>query len=290
MFTQYTDTLDYLRDVLKLEGFSILCYSGRGGEWLQPGGVWKKLSREETKRRFRRQEAQVLLCTEGLNFQFCGALINFDAPWNPMKVEQRIGRVDRLGQLFPRIAIVNLMYKDTVETDVYRALRSRIKLFTAVVGKLQPILSAIPARIAAVALSAPGDQQQARANLISRIQEEAGAPPSESFDIDDAIESALDLPQRQAPPYGLDELGQLLDHPRLLPPGVEARRVSSKDIFWTQPGAPQVAVTTDVEFYEEHPESVELWTPGSPAFPVVALEDAGDTCGVSLSDLLLSGL
>lgn len=292
VFTQYTDTLDYLRDLLKCEGFSILCYSGRGGEWLQPDGAWKKLSREETKRRFRRQEAQVLLCTdaaaEGLNFQFCGALINFDAPWNPMKVEQRIGRVDRLGQMFPRIAIVNLMYEHTVETDVYRALRSRIQLFTAVVGKLQPILSAIPARIAAVALIASGDQQQARANLISCIQQEASAPPADSFDIDDAIESAFDMAQRRAPPYGLEELGQLIDRPQLLPPGVEAKRVSSKDIFWTQPGAPQVAVTTDVEFYEEHPESVEFWTPGSPAFPMIQITDAVDTAGLSLAELLQS--
>jgi SNF2 family DNA or RNA helicase len=292
VFTQYTDTLDYLRDLLRGEGFSILCYSGRGGECLQPGGAWKRLSREETKRRFRRQEAQVLLCTdaaaEGLNFQFCGALINFDAPWNPMKVEQRIGRVDRLGQQFPRIAIVNLMVEDTVETDVYRALRSRIQLFTAVVGKLQPILSALPARIAAVALSASGQQQQARANLVSRIEEEASAPPADAFDIDDAIESTLDLPQQRAAPYGREELGQLLDHPQLLPPGVEARRVSSKDIFWNQPGAPQVAVTTDVDFYEEHPESVEFWTPGSPAFPQIAVTAVLDFNGATLSELLQS--
>jgi SNF2 family DNA or RNA helicase len=292
VFTQYTDTLDYLRDLLKHEGFSILCYSGRGGECLQPGGAWQRLSREETKRRFRRQEAQVLLCTdaaaEGLNFQFCGALINFDAPWNPMKVEQRIGRVDRLGQQFPRIAIVNLMIEDTVETDVYRALRSRIQLFTAVVGKLQPILSTLPARIAAVALSASGQQQQARAHLLSRIEEEASAPPVDAFDIDDALESALDLPPQRAAPYGLEELGQLLDQPQLLPPGVEARRVSAKDIFWNQPGAPQVAVTTDVDFYEEHPESVEFWTPGSPAFPQVAVTAALDFNGTTLSELLQS--
>ncbi|MBI4742717.1 MAG: DEAD/DEAH box helicase family protein [Betaproteobacteria bacterium] len=293
VFTQYTDTLDYLRDLLKREGFTILCYSGRGGEWLQPDGAWKRLSREETKRRFRRQEAQVLLCTdaaaEGLNFQFCGALINFDAPWNPMKVEQRIGRVDRLGQQFPRIAIVNLMYEDTVETDVYRALRARIQLFTTVVGKLQPILSALPARIAAVALMASDNRQLARANLIARLQEEAGAPPVEAFDIDDAIDSALDLPQRPPPAYGLEELGQLLDHPQLLPPGIEARRMSSKSIFWTQPGSPHVEVTTDVEFYEDHPESVEFWSPGSPAFPVVPVADTLDLCGSRLAELLETG-
>lgn len=271
VFTQYTDTLDYLRDYLKGEGFSILCYSGRGGEGLLPDGRWKSMSREETKRRFRAGEAQVLICTdaaaEGLNFQFCGALINFDSPWNPMRVEQRIGRVDRLGQRFDRIGIVNLMYEDTVETDVYRALRTRINLFTAVVGRLQPILSTMPQRIAAVALASPDARQQARADLVSNLQQEATAAPPESFDIDDAIESALELVEQPAAPYGLEELNRLLDHAKLLPPGCEAKRVNAREVFWTQPGTAQIAITTDPDFFEEHADSLEFWTPGSPAFP-----------------------
>lgn len=293
VFTQYTDTLDYLRDFLKSEGFTILCYSGRGGEWLQPDGSWKTLSREETKRRFRKQDAQILVCTdaaaEGLNFQFCGALVNFDTPWNPMRVEQRIGRVDRLGQQYPRIAIVNLMYEDTVETDVYRALRTRIQLFTSVVGRLQPILSALPAQIAQVALVRSADQQQARANLVAQLQQEASAPAVEAFDIDEAIEATLEMPQRPPAAYGLEELGLLLDRPMLLPPGVEARRVSSKDVFWSQPGAPQVSVTTNVDFYEEHPESVEFWTPGSPVFPHPDEVDGSTTEIVPVRDLLQAG-
>lgn len=271
VFTQFTDTLDYLRDFLKGEGFSILCYSGRGGEWLQPDGQWKRLSREETKRRFRRGDAQVLICTdaaaEGLNFQFCGALINFDAPWNPMRVEQRIGRVDRLGQRFDRIAVVNLMYEDTVETDVYRALRTRINLFTAVVGRLQPILASMPQRIAEVSLAGAREREQARANLVAHLHQEAAAPPAESFDINDAIEAALEVGSRPPPSYGLEELGRLLDHPKLLPPGCEAKRANAKDVFWHQPGMPPVAVTTDPDFFEEHSDSLEFWTPGNPAFP-----------------------
>tara|TARA_R110002049_G_scaffold286969_1_gene468886 strand:- start:313 stop:3540 length:3228 start_codon:yes stop_codon:yes gene_type:complete len=271
VFTQYTDTLDYLRDFLKTEGFSVLCYSGRGGEWLQPDGVWKSLSREETKRRFKRQDAQVLVCTdaaaEGLNFQFCGALINFDCPWNPMRVEQRIGRVDRLGQEFPRIAVVNLMYEDTVETDVYRALRARINLFTSVVGPLQPILSSMPAMIAEVALARPEDQDQARANLVNHLARAAEEPPADSFSIDEAIEEAIDLPEQALPAYGLDELSLLLSRQELLPPGIEAKAAGSKETFWTEPGRATISVTTDPEFFEEHPESVEYWTPGSPCFP-----------------------
>lgn len=271
VFTQYTDTLDWLRDYLKGEGFSLLCYSGRGGEWLQPDGRWKALSREEVRRRFRQGDAQVLICTdaaaEGLNFQFCGALVNFDTPWNPMRVEQRIGRVDRLGQRFERLAIVNLLYEDTVETDVYRALRTRISLFTAVVGRLQPILSTMPQRIAAVALTGPEGRQQARASLVSDLAREAATPAPETFDIDDAIDTALEMRERSAAPYNLEDLGRLLDRPELLPPGCEAQRVSSTDVFWIQPGAPKVAVTTNPTFFEEHADSLEFWTPGSPAFP-----------------------
>ena len=144
VFTQYTDTMDFLRDRLLTAGDRrLMCYSGRGGEIPGTDGTWRNISREEAKRRFREADADVLLCTdaaaEGLNFQFCGALVNYDMPWNPMRVEQRIGRIDRLGQQHPRVRIVNLHYQDTVETDVYRALRGRIRLFESVVGPLQPI-------------------------------------------------------------------------------------------------------------------------------------------------------
>ena len=89
-----------------------------------------RIDREQVKRRFRDGDADLLLCTdaaaEGLNFQFCGALVNYDMPWNPMRVEQRIGRIDRVGQRHATIRVVNLHYDGTVETAVYRALRRRI--------------------------------------------------------------------------------------------------------------------------------------------------------------------
>ena len=70
-----------------------------------------------------------------------------------MRVEQRIGRIDRLGQRHTIIRIVNLHYEGTVETDVYRALRSRIGLFESVVGRLQPILARLPQMISRTVLS-----------------------------------------------------------------------------------------------------------------------------------------
>jgi hypothetical protein len=100
--------------------------------------------------------------------------------------------VDRLGARFERIAIVNLMYEDTVETDVYRALRDPHQLFTAVVGRLQPILSSMPQQIAAAALASPDNRQQARANLVAHLQQQATEPPPDSFDIDDAIDARFE--------------------------------------------------------------------------------------------------
>ena len=153
VFTQYTDTMDFLREALGADrgGPKLMCYSGRGGEAPTADGGWRVIERDEVKRRFRAGDAEVLLCTdaaaEGLNFQFCGAIVNYDMPWNPMRVEQRIGRIDRLGQQSPTIRIVNLHYEDTVETDVYRALQERIDLFETVVGRLQPILAELPRTI-----------------------------------------------------------------------------------------------------------------------------------------------
>ncbi len=119
-------------------------------------------SKLQAKKMFAGRRAEIMLCTdaaaEGLNFQFCGAIVNYDRPWNPMKVEQRIGRIDRLGQEFEQIRIVNLHYENTVEADIYLALRDRIELFQTFVGRLQPILTKLPRAIAEVTLGARGDQ------------------------------------------------------------------------------------------------------------------------------------
>jgi ERCC4-related helicase len=165
IFTQYTDTMDFLRQALRQDiGVTVMCFSGRGGEVLGADGRWQAVSREAVKRRFLAGQADIMLCTdaaaEGLNFQFCGALINYDMPWNPMRVEQRIGRIDRLGQAHETIQIANLHYDDTVETDVYVALRQRIGLFEAIVGRLQPILATVPGALATVALSRAEERER----------------------------------------------------------------------------------------------------------------------------------
>ena len=145
VFTGYTDTMKYLRDALVSSfGAAVASYSGEGGA-VRAAGSWQPASKEDVTLALRAGKVRVLVCTdaasEGLNLQAAGALINFDLPWNPSKVEQRIGRVDRIGQVLPVLPIVNLYLKDSIDQRVYRALAHRCGLFETFVGPMQPVLS-----------------------------------------------------------------------------------------------------------------------------------------------------
>jgi len=274
VFTQYTATLDFLRDHLLKHGFDrLVCLSGRGGEAPAGAGRWQRISRDEIKRRFRDGTARVLLCTdaaaEGLNFQFCGALINYDMPWNPMRVEQRIGRIDRLGQQHAKVRIINLHYRDTVETDVYQALRNRIDLFESVVGRLQPILSKLSSRINEVVLEDPAaERQRARAEAVRKIEEEIEEYRQAGLDLDEYASFEFDQTGRPAPALDHEMLDVLIRRPDLLPPGVSAQPLSPREYSYSAPGLwKPVRVTTNPTLYEQHSDSMELWSPGSPLFP-----------------------
>lgn len=78
--------------------------------------------------------------SEGLDMQFCDALVNYDLPWNPMVVEQRIGRIDRLGQRSPVINIYNMVMQDTIHERIYYRLLERINIFQSCIGDLEAIL------------------------------------------------------------------------------------------------------------------------------------------------------
>jgi hypothetical protein len=273
VFTQYTDTMDFLRSRLAdAFGTGVICFSGRGGEVLSTEGKWQTVSREATKEQFREARAEIMVCTdaaaEGLNFQFCGALVNYDMPWNPMRVEQRIGRIDRLGQEHPRIRIINLHYADTVEADVYHALRTRIDLFQTFVGRLQPILARLPRAITDVTLGRP-EACPARAKLVTDIRSEADAAEGAGFDLDEVTAAELEEPPRPPALYDLADLRKILHDTTLMPPGIEAKPIGAKDFAYLAPGMPApVRVTTDPDYYDQHPDSTELWSPGSPLFPV----------------------
>ena len=77
---------------------------------------------------------------EGMDFQFCNTVFNYDLPWNPMRVEQRIGRVDRYGQESERIRVYSLVLDDTIEKRILGRLYERIKVFEESIGDLEAIL------------------------------------------------------------------------------------------------------------------------------------------------------
>jgi hypothetical protein len=287
VFSQYTDTVDALKELLIGAGrTSLMAFTGRGGEILQRGGVWKALNREATKRGFKEGKAEILLCTdaaaEGLNFQFCGALINYDMPWNPMRVEQRIGRIDRIGQTHEQMQIVNLHLDGTVEADVYRALKGRIAMFEQVVGKLQPILAKASSSISQATLVSRDQREKARASAVAAVEQE---PEIKGLDLDDVLQD-LDairdvVNNLQPSPLTLADLEAILDRPELLPPGCSATRIGKCDFKWTQPGLDkEMRVTCNASYYEDNSDSCELWVPGSPLFP---MEEVTEVMGNSLA-------
>jgi hypothetical protein len=207
--------MDYLRDTLRQTyGTQIACYSGRGGERFRDQ-TWVIVAKEEIKRQFRSGEIKLLLCTEsaseGLNLQTCGLLINYDLPWNPMRVEQRIGRIDRIGQTHPIVTIRNFYYDGTVEAKVYGKLRDRIDAFTTVIGNLQPILAQVPTFIEQAVFSADPQEEDV---LLAKFDQVLEMPPLRpSLDEMVAMDVAADLaelektiPQTNLTPEAIEHL------------------------------------------------------------------------------------
>ncbi|WP_409978370.1 DEAD/DEAH box helicase [Anoxybacteroides tepidamans] len=133
IFTEYRATQLYLQWFLQQNGISSVPF--RGG--------FKRGKKDWMKELFKHR-AQVLIATEaggeGINLQFCHHVINYDLPWNPMRLEQRIGRVHRLGQTND-VYIYNFAVKDTVEEHILKLLYEKIRLFERVVGELDDILT-----------------------------------------------------------------------------------------------------------------------------------------------------
>jgi len=135
IFTEYRATQLYLQWFLKQHGISSVPF--RGG--------FKRGKKDWMKQLFK-NNVQVLIATEaggeGINLQFCQHVINYDLPWNPMRLEQRIGRVHRLGQT-KDVYIYNFAVKDTVEEHILKLLYEKIHLFERVIGELDDILAKI---------------------------------------------------------------------------------------------------------------------------------------------------
>jgi superfamily II DNA or RNA helicase len=150
VFSAFRHTLAYLDAALRVQGVRVGMIHGSVGD--------------DDRRALRRAFAlpsdhpgavDVLLSSEvgseGLDFQFCDALVNYDIPWNPMRIEQRIGRIDRYGQASETVAIYNLVTPGTVDFDIYSRCLVRIGIFERAIGGSEAILGDIATRLQKVA-------------------------------------------------------------------------------------------------------------------------------------------
>lgn len=134
VFAFFKGTLNYLNRRLREDGVSTALLHGDINE--EKSGVTDRFESADG--------PSVLLSSEvgseGIDLQFCRFLVNYDLPWNPMRIEQRIGRLDRLGQRSPRISIINLQVTNTIEDRIVMRLYERINVFRESIGDLEDIL------------------------------------------------------------------------------------------------------------------------------------------------------
>ena len=277
LFTQYTDTLDYLRESLRpVYGSGVACYSGRGGEsW--DGERWVLRKKEEIKEEFRGGDTiKLLLCTEsaseGLNLQTCGVLINYDMPWNPMRVEQRIGRIDRIGQRYDVVRVHNYFFRDTVEAIVYERLSDRIDWFKQVVGNLQPILHRVERAITQLAMTKREERDVEGA--LAEIRERSGELGRSAIDLDALVDDAVHVPVASESPVTLSDLERAFLNSGLTRNRFQAHP-SIPEAYWLGSGANSRAVTFRREVFDRHSSTVELMTYGNPTFDELLAETAG---------------
>ena len=137
IFTEFISTQKYVGDILEVYGHKVAYINGK----------MDQNERIREKKKFS-EDHQIMISTdaggEGINLQFCHVVINYDLPWNPMKIEQRIGRVDRIGQEH-EVLVFNLVLKDTIEQHVRSILEKKLHLIAEEFGedKMNDILTAL---------------------------------------------------------------------------------------------------------------------------------------------------
>jgi superfamily II DNA or RNA helicase len=133
VFSQYYDTVRAVASdlALGLPDEPVAIYAGAGKSGIYRGADFASVEREEIKAAIKRREIRLLVATdaacEGLNLQTLGTLINVDLPWNPSRLEQRLGRIKRFGQVRRNVDMLNLVYHETQDEQVYAVISRRMK-------------------------------------------------------------------------------------------------------------------------------------------------------------------
>ena len=177
LFSTFRYTLYYLKNKLLDAGLRVE----------QVDGSVKDAMRQEFRARFElpKEDADaidILLFTEvgseGLDYQFCDMMINYDLPWNPMRIEQRIGRIDRRGQQSETVSIYNMITNGTVDADIYFRCLMRIGIFESSIGECEEILGDIATQLDHIGMDTTLTDEERKIKLeqmadneVRRIQE-----------------------------------------------------------------------------------------------------------------------
>ena len=165
VFSQYYDSVWWLAHRLTeaLPAETIGIYAGAGRSGVMRRGVFEPRGRDVLKDSVRRGELRLLLGTdaasEGLNLQRLGTLINLDLPWNPSRLEQRKGRIQRIGQTRSRVDVYNMRYANSVEDRVRQLLSERLESISRLFGQLPDTLEDVWVEVAL------GEMEQARQTI-----------------------------------------------------------------------------------------------------------------------------
>ena len=212
LFSTFRHTLSYLYEKLAEEGIRVGLITGDSSEF----------DRRDLRKRFSESKElpnsiDILLSSEvgceGLDYQFCDCLINYDLPWNPMRIEQRIGRIDRYGQKSESIAIYNFITPGTVEGDIYERCLLRIGVFQNAIGGSEEILGQISSEIKNIAndLTLSSTERQNRLQQIADNQIRL-------------IQEQMKLEEKQVELFGIN-----------LPPKLILKKIEDANSFWLSP-------------------------------------------------------
>lgn len=216
LFSSFRHTLAYLLEKLRAKGFRIgYIHGGTPDEDRRQQRNRFSLSRDNA------EAIDILLSSEvgceGLDYQFCDFLVNYDLPWNPMRVEQRIGRIDRYGQKSEAVVIYNLITPDTVDADIYFRCLWRIGVFHAALGGSEEIIGELTTQIKNVAENLNLSDEERRAQLQQLADNEIRV-----------VQEQSELEEKQGELFGLR-----------LPQQKTDEEVQEAESYWLSPSALQ---------------------------------------------------
>ena len=157
------------------------------------------------------------VASEGLDFEFCGAVVNYDLPWNPMEIEQRIGRIDRFGQRSRKIYVLNFTTPGTIETDIISRIHERIGVFVESIGELEPILQEEFSDIKRIAFDfrlSPAEQQRQIDEALLAVEHKARL--QRDFNDSADILNVLDHPSMDGFESEIIDAGRYVGQPELV--------------------------------------------------------------------------